>query len=340
MKNEELVFSLSRPQLGSNSFHYHRRQNYARVLLTIKEFSPISRPEIAKRTGLSHPTVVSIVQELYEKKLVRLKKASHSDVGRNPFLVEFQSQIGVVAGVDVGLESYGIVADLNAKVLMEHRSSLSKTNFSCDLLGDLINHLLQTYGQNNLLGIAVSLSGLVSLAGEYLWMEKNQKFPVKKELEKRFGVPVIVENDANMMMLAESRIGIARGVSQAIYVIKTSSGIGFGILINGSIYRGYQGCAGENLGIVPEEVRTPEGDPSPSFITGLNRLIHLFDPEMIILGGALAKVGETFLEKVRKSVNDRQFPREGVRIETGVVGRESIIQEVVNLGIEKLLGFE
>lgn len=326
--------------LASNSFHYHRRQNYSLVLATIKEHSPLSRPEIARITGLSHPTVCTIVEELRQKNLVRFRKVNNSGVGRPPLEVEFQKDIGFIVGIDVGLESYGLVADLNGKPIRQQRFSLSKNKFSLQQLDDFVKQLLDISGKQRLLGIAVAISGLVTSQGEYFCLQNNQKFPVKKELEERFGVPTIVENDANIMMLAEVRAGVARGAENAIYILKTTSGIGFGLLINGSIYRGRQGYAGENMNLIPEVVTSRDSSPSQEFITGLRRLVYLFDPEVIILGGSLVGLGKSFLEKVRKSLPDRKFPGAGVRVEASRLGRESIVLEVVHQGIARLFGLE
>ncbi len=71
-----------------------------------------------------------------------------------------------------------------------------------------------------------------------------QGWPLREELQRRYQVPVLLDNDANMAVLAEARFGAARGLRHLIY-ITISTSIGAGLVLNGQVYRGKNGLAGE-----------------------------------------------------------------------------------------------
>ncbi|HPO51505.1 MAG TPA: ROK family transcriptional regulator, partial [bacterium] len=305
--------------LASNSFHPHRRKNYWIILETIKNYNaPISIAELSRITKISYPTIASVLDELYEKKLIQFKKDSMVPVGRKPVTVEFCSDAGALIGMEIGNETYGIVVNFKGDIIYSTSSSLRKHDLNEKHLIEFINALSGTgLAGRKLYGIGVGISGMVNSEGEYINIETGNRLSVRRIIEENFCVPVIVENDANMMMLAESQFGVARGIQNVIYILKTSSGIGFGIMIHGELYRGARGLAGENLEIVPEKiVSNGNGNTKPAtqFIKAIAKLLYLFDPDMIILGGEFLNLGQPFLYYLRNELEKTDEVKRSIRI--------------------------
>lgn len=324
--------------LSSNSVHPHRIKNYESIFETIRNSdTPLSISEICRITGISHPTVARILEELHEKKLIKYEKNHNTYIGRKPITVQFCADAGVIMGLEIGNETYGVITDLKGKIISRKNSSLSKHKLDAKNLIEFVEHISDEdcFDNKKLLGIGVAMSGMVNMEGEYINLEKKEKLPVKKILEDKFSVPVIVENDANMMMLAENQMGIAKDIQNGIYVLKTSSGIGFGIMVNGGLYRGSRGLAGENLEVIPSKVNG-EIKETEKFIKGICKLIYLFDPDIVILGGELINLGTQFLDNLRKKIDELDEIKRNVKIEFAKLGRESIVLAVTNLGIQKL----
>ena len=192
--------------------------------------------------------------------------------------------------------------------------------------------------------------------------------PVKDRLEQACGLPVFVENDANVMALGESAFGAGRGCRHIIG-LTVGTGVGGGIIIDGRIYHGAHGIAGgighihidyrgqrqcpcgrygcleafastqgivaeylqvaapevvENLGITPDQLGVKQiaalayaGDAdawgailrgAEYLGVGITTLINLFDPEMVVVGGGIANLGDPYFDRVRTVVRDSVLP--------------------------------
>ncbi len=196
------------------------------------------------------------------------------------------------------------------------------------------------------------------------------RVPLKRLIEEGLGIATFLENDANAAALGEHRFGAGRGVEHMIYVT-VSTGIGGGLILDGELYHGDSGMAGEigHITILPygplcgcgnrgclealasgtaiarqarERVAhgvstriadLAEGDPeriTAKLVAdaaeqgdveaqeildeamyylgiGMANLVNLFNPQMIVIGGGLAKIGEPLFESVRRAIERRAF---------------------------------
>jgi glucokinase len=209
-------------------------------------------------------------------------------------------------------------------------------------------------------------NGVITFATSALpgWMG----MPVKDRLEQAIGLPVFVENDANVMALGESVFGAGRGCRHMIG-LTVGTGVGGGIIIDGRIYHGAHGIAGgighihidyrgerqcpcgrygcmeayastegivreylqaaapeviQTLGIAPDQLgvkqiadRAYAGDADAweailrgaEFLgVGITTLINLFDPEVVVVGGGIANLGDPYFDRVRKVVRESVLP--------------------------------
>jgi N-acetylglucosamine repressor len=235
------------------TFQLMKSVNKSIILNKIRTTDSISRAQIAKETSLTPPTVSSIVKELIDQGLVRESTLGHSSGGRKPTLLHINTDAFYVIGVDVGPERVEcIVTDLAGDIL--HRtsgvlpSSLTNEQFLVILIEN-IHKILQSsnVNQEKIIGIGIAMHGVVdvekgtSLIAPILNL-KN--IPIKDRLEEEFNLTVKVENDARAMALGESWFG-GHGDVDSMVAVNIGRGVGAGIVLNGKLYHGSEGIAGE-----------------------------------------------------------------------------------------------
>lgn len=236
------------------------------ILHLIWEQRGISRAEIARRTNLSRSTVSEVAATLLTTRLVAEAGVGDSRGGRRPIVLQFQDDACVILGVDLGATHVAVVlTNLRGKVLAwEHRDHpvRSDPDGTVALALDFCRRCLKSWGgrRQRLVGIGIAVPSPVdpehpdrfSPIAMPAWRGRSG-FP---ELVAEFGVPVLVDNDANLGALAEHWWGAGRGVADFAF-IKMATGIGLGHLMEGRIYRGARGVAGE----IGHLAIDPQGEP-------------------------------------------------------------------------------
>ncbi len=229
-----------------------RRINLAAVLDLIRRETPISRTAIAEKLDLSLPTVMRIVDELVEEELVVAANGSEWSGGRPRSLLSFNGASNVVIGVDLGgTKMFGAVSDLSGHILNEIAFEQHETTGEDSYLQivSLIENLLECFDRNTkkIRGIGVGApgvtfhkEGIVTWAPSLNWRD----YPLKAKLVQDFGLPVIVDNDVNLAVLGELWFGIDADV-QNVVLITIGTGIGAGLVIDGTLYRGSHEASGE-----------------------------------------------------------------------------------------------
>ncbi|MBS4031268.1 MAG: ROK family protein [Clostridiales bacterium] len=160
----------------------------------------------------------------------------------------------LIAAIDLGgTKIYTVLADVQGKILAFTREETKSTQGSDAIIRQMASTVHTVFEQAGQSTSRLSAVG-VCAAGFFDWQKKIMihspnlpgwdMVPLERELEEQFGVPVIVENDANAQALGEARFGAGRGANDQIF-ITVSTGIGAGLIIDGNIYRGSKGFAGE-----------------------------------------------------------------------------------------------
>ncbi|MFF3389720.1 ROK family protein [Streptomyces sp. NPDC002669] len=228
------------------------RANLERVVRAVRMAGSLTQAEIARSTGLSAATVSNIVRELKEGGTVEVTPTSAG--GRRARSVSLSGDAGIVIGVDFGHTHLRVaVGNLAHQVLAEEAEPLDVDASSAQGFGraeQLVKRLIETTGisQDKVIGVGLGVPGPIDVESGTLgstsilpgWTGINPS----KELASRLGVPVHVDNDANLGALGELVWGSGRGVKDLAY-IKVASGVGAGLVIDGRIYRGPGGTAGE-----------------------------------------------------------------------------------------------
>jgi predicted NBD/HSP70 family sugar kinase len=234
-----------------------RERNRLQVLEVVRGSGSVSRADIARRTGLARSTVSTLVNELLGAGLLVERGApedGNTTQGRPPVLLSFDPGAGAVIGmhfdhpvlrVAVADLGYTILAEATVPVDVDHDAQ-----DSLDAAVALIDEVLVKSGveRERLLGAGAALAGPIDSAtgtvGSSAILPGWVGLSLAQELEARLGLPVHVDNDANVGALAESVLGVGRGVSEMAYIM-LGSGIGAGLIIGGQVYRGSGGTAGE-----------------------------------------------------------------------------------------------
>jgi glucokinase-like ROK family protein len=236
-------------------FNIIRRLNKATVFDAVRvNQDGISRADVARVTNLSRATVSAIVGDLLMAGLVREARVGVSRGGRRPTILELNSEAGRVLAVDIGATHLVVaLGDLRGRLLGEHSAALNVAAGPehCLAIVDAAVRTVLAAGNIELgqvTSISVGVPGpVVAKLGMVIAppiMPGWDGFPIQDRLREMWGRPAFVDNDADLGALGEWTFGAARGESNLAYV-KVGTGIGCGILINGAIYRGVLGTAGE-----------------------------------------------------------------------------------------------
>ncbi|WP_405589027.1 ROK family protein [Streptomyces sp. NBC_01190] len=228
------------------------RANLERVVRAVRLAGSLTQAEIARSTGLSAATVSNIVRELRDNGTVQVTPTSSG--GRRARSVALSGDAGIVVGVDFGHSHLRVaVGNLAHQVLAEQSEPIdvdASASQGFDRAEQLVARLVESTGisPDKVLGVGLGVPGPIDMESGTLgstailpgWSGINPR----QELTDRLGVPVQVDNDANLGALGELVWGGGRGVKDLAY-IKVASGVGAGLVIDGRIYRGPGGTAGE-----------------------------------------------------------------------------------------------
>ncbi len=233
--------------------------NRTRVLAVLQQRGRVSRADIVRATGLSRTTVSSLVAELLAEGVVVERPEAAGRVpspngGRPPILLALDPASGAFVGIDFGHDSVRVaVADRSGALLTDGREELDvdyQADRALEVAAGMVADLRSRVGvaPGRVLGAGAALSAPLrsrrhAFASERIfpsWADVD----VGGALEAHLGVPVAVGNDANLGALAESTFGAGRGVPNVLYLM-LSAGVGAGIILDGALYEGHTGTAGE-----------------------------------------------------------------------------------------------
>ena len=385
-----------------------RSMNLSTVLRCVWDARPLSRVAIAADTGLNKTTVSSLVSELEERGLIREIGQHESSGGRPARLLDLNPEAGVMIGVEIGVDRiHVILTDFMATVRWRARHEIVPTAGQEAIIATVLATLddAVAWGQVNagtrLLGIGLALPGMVDVADGLLIFSPNLQWrnvPLRQMIAQRFQVPVFVDNDANAAALGERLFGAARTVDDFIYLI-VGVGIGAGICINGQIYRGAGGYAGEvghtrlalehtrpchcgkrgcwetlaNQYALIERVRAALAASRPSILAGdvaltverigqaaaagdevacqalaetgafvglgIANLVDIFNPKLVVVGGAMYEVMDHLLPAIRQKVTECALKetRHMVTVEPSAHGRDACTIGAVALITQNIL---
>jgi Transcriptional regulator/sugar kinase len=211
---------------------------------------PISKKDLADRLGLSTTSVTTFINELLAEDKVISCGTAKSTGGRKSNLYKLNPEAFYSLGIELQVDRMiGILLNFYGEVIEAREITFSNKNEWH--VFPILNHLIEQMVADHsiplfkLKGIGIGVPGIVSPKTEILEFAPNLGWKhVNLEVLLNIKTPVIIENEANAAAWGEKAFGVARDISNLIY-ISIDSGIGCGLLLNGKLIAGNSGHAGE-----------------------------------------------------------------------------------------------
>jgi len=235
-----------------------KQHNRDLVLKTIIDHDAISRAEIARRTHLTRATVSDMVAILTREGLVKEIGYGESIGGKAPILLSLVSDSRYLIGLDLAQDRFsGSVVNLRGetKYSVEYPVDNKDREQALQLVYKILDQLTRKQWKP-LVGIGVGTPGLVNTREGIIVNAVNlewQDLPLGQLLEKKYKIPVLVLNDSQAAAIGEFVYGGEHPSDQNLIVVNARYGIGAGILINGRLFQGDAGWAGEIGHVVVQE---------------------------------------------------------------------------------------
>ncbi|MFF5210901.1 ROK family transcriptional regulator [Streptosporangium sp. NPDC000396] len=356
-----------------------RKLNSAAILRILRAGEVVTLTELARAARVSRPTAEGIVEELLAKGWAEecAEEPGDRQRGRPARRFRFHGAAGHVIGVDVGgYKLLSMTSDLNGEILATRRVAVSPEMSAAERIKAIVALVEESVlEEGKLAAVAVGTTGVVDEAGRVV---KSVAIPewtgiaLQAELADRIPVPVVVENDMRLAVLAEHWRGAARGYRDVVYLF-TGNRIGLGLLIGGLLHRGAHAASGEigdqssgyrlafrnvidyALSADPGELRSPgesaefavvrarEGDEAAAraveafascLADGLVTIVNPLDPELVVVGGGLSQAGSLLVEPIQRHLNRvTLYPPQVV---ASRLGNESVALGAVRLALDHL----
>jgi predicted NBD/HSP70 family sugar kinase len=235
-----------------------RAINTRALLEALRRAGPSSRPQLARIAGLSKPTVSQALGDLERAGLVRLAGPASPSVGRTAMLYEADPTAGYVVGIDIGRAWIRIAAaDLSGEIVTRRdernreRSATALVRTVSAVAHDVVAAAGLTWDQ--VAHTVVGGPGVFDPDSDRLLHAPNlpgwSRPGLMTSLREALPPSVALDNDANLAAVGERSYGSGRDAGTFVYV-SVGTGIGMGIIIDGNLYRGAHGAAGE-VGYLP-----------------------------------------------------------------------------------------
>ena len=249
------------PQDQEKEKNWWRQQSFnlsdveCQILNIIRNEGPIERADIIRRLEFSRAKTNGIINDLIESNFIKTYGLGKSNGGKRPSLLEINEEIGYVIGVDIGATSIDVaIANFKGEIIDTQGIELDIKKGPIVILQamvDIIENLRAKHKMdiNRFVSMAVGVPGPVDVhTGEVKsppLMPGWNDFPIMEFIRSQIpNIKIIVDNDFNMMARGEYYSGLGKGNELFVFV-KIGTGIGAGIIINGEVFRGHAGSAGQ-----------------------------------------------------------------------------------------------
>jgi hypothetical protein len=229
-----------------------RQINLSLIMHILRTQAPISRASLSQKTQLNKTTVSDLVYELNERGFVRELGMQSSGTGRPATLLTLNPSAGYIVSCEIAVDYLEVlVTDFAPEVIWQVKEPTLPGTSQPAIIERMLALLHQAIERGkpagaNLLGIAVGVPGMVDHTSGTILFAPNLKWrnvPLLTLLQQEnFGVPIFVDNEANMAALGEHYFGAAQGYNEILY-LSGNVGLGGGFLRNGQLCRGANGVA-------------------------------------------------------------------------------------------------
>jgi predicted NBD/HSP70 family sugar kinase len=334
-----------------------RRHNASAVLGVLRADGAQTLRGLAATTGLSRPTVESVLTELARDGWVAELAPAEGAPGRPARRYRFRGEAGAVAGIDIGAHRVrAIVADLDGTALGGERVPVAADADPVQRLEaarTALERARAAAGVADLRAAGVGTPGLVTRDGRVTISVLPGWSGVALTDALELPCPVVAANDANLAVLAERWRGAAVAHEDVVYVL-LEQGIGAGVLLGGRLHRGHHGAAGEIafgnfLGGLPDlrelghdrvdaalrgdaEAADAITAAAPHIARYVTALVLAYDPALVVLGGGLSRASERFVGAVEATLG--QACVAPPQLAVSAMGGESVALGAVRLALD------
>lgn len=392
---------------GTSSLGLKKYFQKKSILNFLYQKGALSNPEICRLTNMSSPSIQKLLRELISEGLVCEEGPGNSIGGRRPVLFGIDSGARYVVGVKIGQNATEIgVFNLKNEIIGEVRELKIPLQNDPEFIGEIHHFVRNVFFEMELdyekvLSVGVAIPGLTDPArgSSYSYFNESTR-TVREIFESHFGRPVYVDNDARVMALGEFVFGSAKGKNHVL-CLNIGSGIGMGVILNGRLYQGNSGFAGEfghirmkddgdlcicgkrgcletlasgkalekmtregiksgKLSAIRTLVRDPQEITTTMVIRaaregdqfsidqlqqigdylgkGLAILIHIFNPEAIVIGGTLSRAGQFIIDPIQQTLNRYTIMKikNDTKISTSTLGGKAAVMGAMALAMQHI----
>lgn len=230
-----------------------REINLSTVLRCLKDRAPLSRAGLSALTGLNKTTVSSLVEELLDRGLITELGLDNSAGGRPATLLDLNPEAGWIIGVALGVDFASVIlSDFVGRIRWRRQQATDPASGKDAVIAQtlaLVDEAIAVSREHGvrLLGLGLATPGTVDLERGLLIFSPNLQWrnvPFREIFQGHTGLPVRVDNDANAAAIGEHFFGAGRQARNFINLFG-GVGVGSGLFLNGELYRGSDGFAGE-----------------------------------------------------------------------------------------------
>lgn len=231
-----------------------RAINRSKILETIRTIGMISRIDIARNTGLSQALVTGLTADLIKEGLILEKQYGEYEGGRRPMLLALNPEGAFVVGVNLSVTELSVViVNFEGVVVASYAQPLAPIRHSVSEIAVSVVRAVQAciweanFAKEQVSGVGIGLPGLVDPDSGHIRFLPNygwQNVNLKELVQSKLNHPCYIDNSSNTLALAEQWFGEGKGIDNFL-VVTIENGVGLGAVINGRIYRGQEGIAGE-----------------------------------------------------------------------------------------------
>jgi predicted NBD/HSP70 family sugar kinase len=359
--------------------------------------------EISEKTGKSFPLIQKQLNEMIDDDLLEESGLAPSTGGRRPamYRLKAESMYTVSIAMDQYITTISVIDTCNKIVISkELECPLSNAEGILKILYENTEDVIARSGvhRDKIIGVGVGMPGFIDFQqGENYSFFHNEEKSFARLLNEKLKLPVYLDNDSSLIALAEYRFASARNQKHAM-VVNIGWGVGLGMILNGELFRGHNGFAGEfshiplfnnnklcqcgksgcletesSLLVTLDKVReglqtgrvtslksnfnsghlqnewkevvkaAMHGDQfvietlseiGYNIGRGIAILIHLINPETVILSGRGAIAGKLWLAPIQQALNEHCIPRLSANTTIGI---SSLGEEALSIGCSALV---
>lgn len=356
-----------------------RELNSLTVVRAMRGHPPATVSELAARTGLSRPSVDVMLQSLAADGWVTVIEPSGSIVGRPARRYQFNSSVGYVLGVDIGAHKVlALLGDLDGNVIHTTRRQVTPQDPAAVRLRALDQVIADCLadsgiGAADLWQITLGVTGPVDATGRtalFSPLPGWTSVDPMAHIGAAYKCPIQVENDCKLAAVAERWRGIAQDADDIVYLL-AGMRTGAGLIIDGTLRRGYGGAAGEigalravkwlsapsHLENCPDAPKTVSPDDKAAWVfnaaregnaaalravrryvrdlaVGTAALVLALDPQVVVLGGGFSRSADLIVDTLRAELETVCLRVPDVRAST--LGDESVALGALRLGLDEV----